>query len=183
MNIQLQTREMKMKDFREKYPEDFKTGALKEIQRKFEDRAQEMDKAILASSSSGKEKRAAEPATVMRTVRARKTRGGSAVAEEGKNTFLSGHEFNGVPLQTPMPFAGQAVAMPVTMLMQNKKGGRTKASRAPSAAVVTTKDGKQWALGADGLESIPDSHRAEVADLLSSQFSFLASALGKQISS
>ena len=183
MNTYLQTREMKMKDFREKYPEDFKTGALKEIQRKFEDRAQEMDKAILASSSSGKEKRAAEPATVMRTVRARKTRGGSAVEEEGKSSFLSGHEFNGVPLQTPMPFAGQAVAMPVTMLMQNKKGGRTKASRAPSAAVVTTKDGKQWALGADGLESIPLSHRAEVAELLSSQFSFLASALGKQIAS
>lgn len=168
-----------MKDFREKYPEDFKTGALKEIQRKFEDRAQEMDKAILASSSSGKEKRAAEPATVMRTVRARKTRGGLA-AEEERSTLLSGHEYNGVPLQTPMPFAGQAVAMPVTMLMQNKKGGRTKASRAPSAAVVTTKDGKQWALGADGLESIPDSHRAEIAELLSSQFSFLASALGKQ---
>jgi len=174
---------MKMKDFREKYPEDFKTGALKEIQKKFEDRAQEMDKAILASSNSGKEKRSAEPATVMRTVRARKTTREGPAAEEEKSTFLSSHKYNGVPLQTPMPFAGQAVAMPVTMLMQNKKGGRTKASRAPSAAVVTTKDGKQWALGADGLESIPDSHRAEIAELLSSQFSFLASALGKNVSS
>lgn len=91
--------------------------------------------------------------------------------------------YNGVPLQTPMPFAGMAVPMPVQLLTvqaQGKRaGGKTKASRnAPQAAVVTTKDGKQWAVGVNGLRDIPESHRYEVGEYLQSQFSFLQDALG-----
>ncbi len=90
--------------------------------------------------------------------------------------------YNGVPLQTPMPFAGVAVPMPVQMLTVQahgkRAGGRTKASRnAPQAAVVTTKDGKQWAIGASGLGGIPETHRQEVADMLKSQWAFLQDAL------
>jgi len=93
-----------------------------------------------------------------------------------------GSYYNGKPLQTPMPFAGRAVPMPVSMLtmqQQGKKaGGKTKASRdEPRAAIVTTKDGKQWAIGSRGLDDIPESHRQEVADMLSSQFAFLRDAL------
>ena len=42
-------------------------------------------------------------------------------------------------------------------------------------------DGKQWALGAEGVQSIPDSHRQEVSDLLTAQFNFFAAALGKTV--
>ncbi len=82
-----------------------------------------------------------------------------------------------------MPFAGMAVPMPVQLLTvqaQGKRaGGKTKAPRnAPHAAVVTTKDGKQWAVGANGLRDIPESHRYEVGEYLRSQFSFLQDALG-----
>lgn len=90
--------------------------------------------------------------------------------------------YNGRPLQTPMPFAGKAVPIPVTMLtvqQQGKRaGGKTKASRdEPRAAVVTTSDGKQWAIGSRGLQDIPETHRQEVADMLSLQFAFLRDAL------
>ena len=93
-----------------------------------------------------------------------------------------GSYYNGKPLQTPMPFTGKAVPMPVTMLTMQQQGkragGKTKASRdEPRAAIVTTKDGKQWAIGSRGLEDIPESHRQEVADMLSSQFAFLRDAL------
>jgi hypothetical protein len=88
--------------------------------------------------------------------------------------------YNGLPLQTPMPFAGKPVPLnQITMLTvqhQGKRaGGKTKASREePRAAVVTTKDGKQWAVGGPGgLKAIPESHRKEVMDILSSQFAFL----------
>jgi hypothetical protein len=89
--------------------------------------------------------------------------------------------FNGLPLQTPMPFAGAAVPVPVTMLAQKRAGARTKAVAAPDAAIITTADGKQWALGKEGIASIPNSHKAEVEELLSAQFSFLAAALGKTV--
>jgi hypothetical protein len=42
-------------------------------------------------------------------------------------------------------------------------------------------DGKQWALGAEGVSAIPDSHRQEVSDLLTAQFNFFAAALGKTV--
>lgn len=93
-----------------------------------------------------------------------------------------GPYYNGKPLQTPMPFSGKAVPMPVTMLTMQQQGkragGKTKASRdEPRAAIVTTKDGKQWAIGSQGLDEIPESHRQEVSDMLSSQFAFLREAL------
>jgi hypothetical protein len=42
-------------------------------------------------------------------------------------------------------------------------------------------DGKQWALGGEGMQGIPDSHRQEVSDLLTAQFNFFAAALGKTV--
>jgi hypothetical protein len=66
-------------------------------------------------------------------------------------------------------------------MLTQKRGGRTKAAAAPDAAVVTTSDGMQWALGKDGMAAIPESHRAEVAEMLSAQFNFLAAALGKTV--
>jgi hypothetical protein len=71
--------------------------------------------------------------------------------------------------------------MPITLLTQKRGGGRTKAAAAPDAAVITTADGKQWALGKNGVDAIPESHRSEVAELLTAQFEFLAAALGKTI--
>ena len=99
------------------------------------------------------------------------------VQEEQGTSSLT---YNGLPLQTPMPFAGKPVPLnQITMLTvqhQGKRaGGKTKASREePRAAVITTKDGKQWAVGGPGgLKAIPESHRKEVMDILSSQFAFL----------
>jgi hypothetical protein len=108
------------------------------------------------------------------------TRAKSRVAEGA--SAHSATTYNGIPLQTPMPFTGKAIPLPVQMLtvqQQGKKaGGKTKATRdAPQAAIVTTKDGKQWAVGMNGLSDIPESHRQEVADYLTSQFSFLQDAL------
>jgi hypothetical protein len=85
-----------------------------------------------------------------------------------------------MPLQTPMPFAGEAVALPITIFTQ-KHGGRTKAAPVPEAAIITTADGKQWALGSEGINAIPDTHRQEVSDLLTAQFNFFAAALGKTV--
>ena len=85
-----------------------------------------------------------------------------------------------MPLQTPMPFVGEAVALPITILTQ-KRGGKTKVAPAPEAAIITTADGKRWALGADGVGGIPESHRQEVNDLLTAQFAFFAAALGKTV--
>lgn len=123
-----------------------------------------------------------------------------------------------------MPFQGEAVALPITMLTQ-KRGGRTKAAPAPEAMVIQTSgelpllasrhdlcsgaaallvwkctcfyapashaecvsitflraDGQQWALGAEGVSGIPESHRREVTDLLTAQFNFFAAALGKTV--
>lgn len=150
-----------MMEFEEKFVDDLKSSALKDVRRRFEERAAAVDKVIKQSDTYSGNKRGTKR---------------MKVDPEG----VTG-SFNGVPLQTPMPFAGKAMPMPVTMLVQEgKRGGKTKASQEPRAAVVTTKDGKQWALGANGLADIPESHRREVSDLLSSQFAFLASALGKQ---
>lgn len=88
--------------------------------------------------------------------------------------------FHGLPLQTPMPFAGEAVPVPVTLLTQ-KRGGRMRSAAAPDAAIITTADGKQWAVSAAGTEAIPDSHRNEVESLLNAQFEFIAAALGKTV--
>ena len=54
-----------------------------------------------------------------------------------------GGVFMGMPLQTPMPFAGEALAVPITLFTQKRGGGgggraRTKAVAAPDAAVITT---------------------------------------------
>lgn len=49
--------------------------------------------------------------------------------------------FQGVPLQTPMPFQGEAVPLPITMLTQ-KRGGRTKAAPVPDAMVIQTAGGQ-----------------------------------------
>ncbi len=88
--------------------------------------------------------------------------------------------FNGRPLETPMPFAGEAAPLPVTLLAR-RRGGRTAAVPAPDAAVITTADGRQWALGREGMAAIPETHRSEVESLLTAQWEFLAAALGKTI--
>jgi hypothetical protein len=189
---------MPLNEFQQKYPEDFKTGALQEIRQRYAAMAQAAQAAVPATGSRGT-KRAAEPATVLRTVKARRTapalapsRGAAGAAapaepavphqsEETQQPANVRHgAFNGMPLQTPLPFAGAAMPMPVTMLTQ-KRGGRTKAAAVPEAAVVTTADGMQWALSAEGVAAIPESHRAEVAEMLSAQFTFLAAALGKTV--
>ena len=214
----VQTQGMKLKDFQEKYPEDFKTGAMLEIKQRFAAMADAVQQAV---PHTGARKRAMEPPTVMQTVKARRTGGAlmraplagapaaPAAARRGTRGLPEPEDagpsenlpesdaapqmgppenrpapragvFNGLPLQTPMPFAGQAQPMPVTMLTQ-KRGGRTKAVAEPSAAVVTTADGMQWALGKDGVAGIPETHRAEIAELLSAQFNFLAAALGRTV--
>jgi hypothetical protein len=53
--------------------------------------------------------------------------------------------------------------------------------RVPPLPRHLSADGKQWALGADGVGGIPDSHRQEVSDLLTAQFNFFAAALGKTV--
>lgn len=211
---------MTLKEFREKHPEDLKTGALQEIRQRYAALAEAMQQGVPPATGRRGSKRAAEPVTVLRTVRARRTgstvgmahhmappplpaastrstRGNVQHAEPDtlaavpeavpQEDLPAAHpampvmgSFNGRPLQTPMPFAGQAMALPVTMLTQ-KRGGRTKAAPVPDAAVVTTADGMQWALGKDGVAGIPESHRAEVAELLSAQFNFLAAALGRTV--
>ena len=241
----LQTRDMPLKQFQEKYPDDFKTGALQEIRQRYAAMAAAAQQAIPATAAkggkTGKKRPAAEPMTVLQTVKTRRTasalmpswggataataaappltstrrtnRGTSLAAEPYSQTqqedkqqtapsefqqqqqqqqpfsaAVGGMEtsnksinsFNGRPLETPLPFAGASMPLPVTMLTQ-KRGGRTKAAAAPDAAVVTTADGMQWALGRDGISAIPETHRAEVADMLSAQFNFLAAALGKTV--
>lgn len=56
-----------------------------------------------------------------------------------------GSLFQGMPLQTPMPFQGEAVPLPITMLTQ-KRGGRTKAAPAPDAMVIQTAGALPWRL-------------------------------------
>lgn len=46
---------------------------------------------------------------------------------------------------------------------------------------LLTADGQQWAIGKQGLSSIPVSHRNEVQELLTAQFEFFAAALGKTV--
>ncbi|GAB4818741.1 hypothetical protein N2152v2_005787 [Parachlorella kessleri] len=155
-------------------------------------------------------KRAAEPETVLRTTRRRAAaqpaafdNPGTAAVEGGRKgrsqaaadgfaaaplvmeaapaagTAARGN-FNGRPLQTPMPFAGEAMQAAVTLLTQ-RRGGRTRGAAATDAAVITTSDGQQWAVGKQGLSSIPESHRGEVQELLNAQFEFFAAALGKTV--
>lgn len=214
---------MPLKEFQEKYPDDFKTGALEEIRQRYaamSEAAQHAHPATASKVGKTSKKRAGEPITVLQTVKTRRTgaalmpsweavppapiaapRGESKNAaedtmEEAAAPSTANHPiienqqpaalvpsrnaFNGLPLQTPMPFAGAAMPLPITMLTQ-KRGGRTKAAPAPDAAVVTTADGMQWALGKEGVAGIPESHRAEVAEMLSAQFNFLAAALGKTV--
>jgi len=219
---------MPLKEFQDKYPDDFKTGALQEIRQRYAAMAEAAQQAIPSTAAKGTrigmKRAAAEPITVLKTVKTRRTAsalmpswgdGGAPAAaraphrnarpapmepsiaeDEEEDHPVPGpssqeskppvdmlppkQAFNGLPLQTPLPFAGSAMPLPVTMLTQ-KRGGRTKAVAAPDAAVVTTADGKQWALGKDGIAAIPESHKAEVAEMLSAQFSFLAAALGKTV--
>jgi hypothetical protein len=226
---------MPLKQFQEKYPVDFKTGALQEIRQRYAAMAEAAQQAIPSTSTKGTrvgmKRAAAEPITVLKTVKTRRTAsalmpswdtgvdGATApvaaapaprrnaraapmepsIAEDEEeehpapspsfqenqfpaagNMLPTRQAFNGLPLQTPLPFAGSAMPLPVTMLAQ-KRGGRTKAASAPDAAVVTTADGMQWALGKDGMAAIPETHRAEVAEMLSAQFNFLAAALGKTV--
>lgn len=219
----LQTRDMPLREFQEKYPEDFKSGALKEIKERYSAMAEAAQQSVPIALANGR-KRGAEPVTVLRTVRAR--RGAMAgnvlqdvnrsISEENQVATQSEFDitnksetnskmvqmhaethgshpqlgsisedaeptvFNAMPLQTPLPFSGAAMALPVTMVAQSR-GGRTKAAPAPDAIVISTADGKQWALGKDGLEGIPESHRAEVAEMLQNQFQFLSAALGKTV--
>jgi len=211
---------MPLKKFQEEYPSDFQSGALEEIRERYAAMAEAAKQVPLTT----RRKRGAEPPTVMRTVRAKRSQGllqmkqprvfarqagpssSLAPVPEAENVVAHNEEeeeeehdavaplngnlpappvsrqtFNGLPLQTPMPFPGAAVPVPVTMLAQKRAGARTKAVAAPDAAIITTADGKQWALGKEGIASIPDSHKAEVEELLSAQFSFLAAALGKTV--
>ena len=230
LSLPLQTRDMPLKQFQEKYPDDFKTGALQEIRQRYAAMAEAAQQSIPSTAGKGSrvgtKRAAAEPITVLKTVKTRRTASAlmpswgtgapaaapaaapaprrnvrpmePSIAEENEEEhpapgpsslqeahlpagkIPTKHAFNGVPLQTPLPFAGSAMPLPVTMLTQ-KRGGRTKAAAAPDAAVVTTADGMQWALGKDGMAAIPESHRAEVAEMLSAQFNFLAAALGKTV--
>jgi len=211
--LDLQTRELSLKDFQEKYPDDFKTGALQEIRQRYAAMAEAAQQAVPPVTGRGL-KRVAEPVTVLRTVKARRTvntgplfqndalppaattrraargqgeavertvaRAASSASPRNTENLEAPQVFNGRPLQTPMPFAGHALPIPVTMLAK-KGGGRTKAAPVPDAAVVTTADGMQWALGKEGVAAIPESHRTEVAELLSAQFNFLAEALGRTV--
>lgn len=83
------------------------------------------------------------------------------------------HMFNGLPLETPMPFTGAAVPIPMTMVTQ-RRGGRIPATALPDAVILETADGKKWAVGKDGLSSIPETHRAEVMELIKNQAQFWA---------
>lgn len=220
---------MQLNNFQESYPGGLQAGALEEIR----ERCAAMAAAAAAPVPDGGRptrtaaKRAAEPPTVLRTVRAR--RGPTALPQFGEVQAASGlplaekaaftgkrrvqsctaapqdvpvelaagsqdtaaaavlshraggqSAFRGKPLQTPMPFMGEAVALPITVVTQ-KHGGRTKAAPVPEAAIITTADGKQWALGSEGINAIPDTHRQEVSDLLTAQFNFFAAALGKTV--
>ena len=219
---------MPLKEFQEKYPDDFKTGALQEIRQRYAAMAEAAQQAHPATAARGKQttkKRAGEPFTVLQTVKARRTGAAlmpsweaappapaavpradnhneetqqeeqimqeAAAPSETNQPVVenqqpaavgtSRHAYNGLPLQTPMPFAGPAVPIPITMLTQ-KRGGRTNAAAyAPDAVIVTTSDGKQWAIGKGGVAEVPDSHRAEVSDLLTKQFDFLLGALNKTV--
>ena len=188
-----QTREMPLKEFQERYPEDFKTGALHEIRQRYAAMAEAVTQqhththAPRTTGVGGMKKRSAiaEPATALRTVKTRRTASVIVPTDHHHHHQQQQKVFNGLPLQTPLPFAGAtATAMPITMLTQ-KRGGRTKASAAaaavPEAAVVTTNDGKTWALDQQGVGGIPESHRAEVTDMLMRQFEFLVAALGKTV--
>ena len=231
----LQTRDMPLKEFQEKYPEDFKSGALKEIRARYAAMAEEAQQRVPSTTMAKSRKRAVEPATVLRTVRARrgallgpsaaeildggasetihendqlnagvstrsefsrrKRHAQEAEKEEKPSEAITTGEvgldsvpelyqpkkFNSLPLQTPLPFSGAAMPLPVTMVTQKKRGGRTKAAPAPDAIIVATADGKQWALGKEGVEGIPETHRSEVADMLQQQFQFLSAALGKTV--
>lgn len=197
-----QIRSMPLKKFQQEYPNDLQTGVLEQIRERYAALAEAAKHPQLALG-----KRAAEPGTVLRTVRAKRAPVPSKMAnlidvEENSSVFsdivnkptqLDGllpapqmtldpaSSFNGLPLQTPMPFIGAPVALPVTLLAQKRAGARTKAVAAPEAAVITTADGKQWALGRDGVVAVPETHRAEVTELLAAQFEFLAAALGKTV--
>ncbi|KAL4452511.1 hypothetical protein ABPG75_008173 [Micractinium tetrahymenae] len=243
------TRKMRLSEFQAAYPGDFQAGALEEIRERCAAMAAAAAAAPVPATGRGGRtaaKRAAEPETVLRTVRARRgpvapppkfseaapaapaeaadtaarraTRSrlaSGAAAEQPQeqqeqqpgNSLIplslsfcwlaepagrrgaalppaaaaaGGAMFQGVPLQTPMPFQGEAVPLPITMLTQ-KRGGRTKAAPVPEAMVIQTADGQQWALGAEGVGGIPESHRREVTDLLTAQFNFFAAALGKTV--
>ncbi|KAL4450188.1 hypothetical protein ABPG77_010857 [Micractinium sp. CCAP 211/92] len=228
------TRKMRLSEFQAAYPGDFQAGALEEIRERCAAMAAAAAAAPVPATGRGGRtaaKRAAEPETVLRTVRARRAQvapppkfseaapplpaeAGVTATRQGTRSRLAssaaaaqrqeqteqhpepagsrrsaappaaaaagGSLFQGMPLQTPMPFQGEAVPLPITMLTQ-KRGGRTKAAPAPDAMVIQTADGQQWALGAEGVGGIPESHRREVTDLLTAQFNFFAAALGKTV--
>lgn len=67
--------------------------------------------------------------------------------------------------------------------VQHRKYSSSRASKhLPSSLPAPhLTDGKQWALGAEGMAGIPESHRQEVQDMLTAQFNFFAQALGKTV--
>ena len=77
----------------------------------------------------------AEPSTSRRGGAAAAAAAAAGPARSSSGMFL------GMPLQTPMPFAGEAVALPITMLTQ-KRGGKSKAAPMPDAAIITTAGGQ-----------------------------------------
>eukprot|EP00887_Chlorella_sp_A99_P006778 scaffold2.g6778.t1 len=217
--VEERVRAMPMEEFSKEYPEDFQSGALKEIHQRYAAMAAEAAKPAATTAKRGR----SEASTSLRTVRPR--RGPVPLAPPPKfsenlhpvaapaaetasrrstrsRTVAPGVEqqqqqpeerptgrrgvkttattFNGMPLQTPMPFVGEAVPLPITLLTQ-KRGGRTAGGTAPEAAIITTGDGRQWAVGKSGMAAIPESHRQEVEGLLSAQFEFIAAALGKTV--
>ena len=186
---------MPLKEFRENYPDDFKSGALEEIRQRYAKLAEkvaqqhaDLPATLLTGAARGTRKRIAEPATVLHTVKSRRVGAAARVglrdnAEpqpksevevpgEGINPAQR-HVFNGLPLETPMPFAGAAVPLPMTMVTQ-RRGGKIPAAAVPDAVILKTADGKSWAVGKDGLSSIPESHRAEVVELIKNQAKFWA---------
>ena len=107
---------------------------------------------------------APEPATVLHTVKSRRVEAAGRLGLRGDaelqpksevevkartnrnsneqvNHPTQRHMFNGLPLETPMPFAGAAIPIPMTMVTQ-RRGGRIPATALPDAVILETADGK-----------------------------------------
>lgn len=108
------------------------------------------------------------------------TRGAaSKAASKPPNNSTS---FNGVPLATPLPFAGPAMELPVTFVTEQKKARFTRAAAPPSAVVIKAPNGASYAVStAEDLQDLPGQDAEALVDMLRSQREFLDKLLAKTV--
>ncbi|KAK2080483.1 hypothetical protein QBZ16_000336 [Prototheca wickerhamii] len=172
-------RSMTLAKLQETMPDDYSAAGLKQIHEKLASLAAPVLPPATGRvrATTARKRAAVEPPTVLRTAGRP-----PAPRPAAKPAGAAGSTFNGMPLATPLPFAGPAVELPTTFVTEQKKSRFTRAAAQPSAVVLRAPNGSAYAVSsAEDIEELPGAEAQALVDMLRSQREFLDRLLAKTV--